>query len=83
MWLCGSETGSERESGRGVGRLSLDHSEFGVPGTELMQHKHICVSDLLYEAVQYVYHLSFPILTEFCDGPYRIAQYSCHVLWQS
>ena len=26
----------ERESGRGIGRPSLDHSEFGVPGTELM-----------------------------------------------
>ena len=48
--------GWERESGRGIGRPSLDHSEFGVPGTELMQHKHICVSDVLYETVQYVYH---------------------------
>ena len=44
-----------------------------------MQRKCICIPDLLYKysvCCPDVYHLSFP---KFCDGPYEIVQYSCHV----
>ena len=51
--------------GLSQGLLSLDPSKFGVPGTELMQHKYICVPDVLYKysvccpVQMYVYHLTF------------------------
>ena len=55
----------------------------GVPGTELIQHKP-SVPDSLYEySVCCAVCVSFIIsYAYFCDGPYGIAQYGSHVLWQ-